>query len=471
MGEEEKKEVFQCQVCGRTHRRAEGKCFCGADLQIFGKWVAAPEPLVGPHIDPDVIKKHDEEMKERREEELKKKQEEELKKKREKEKIDKRAKEDPVIMKDHEKTDDLEIRKPKKPGRKLAKIAATLGFIIVFALVSVMVSEWLDTGEDRRTVSREEGESTSGGGGEDPADASGDTLDDEESEIPQDTPEESDHPGDTQEEPESEDLKDTPDPDGSEPDPTITGTPEESEESGADISLAGMICNETENAVYSVFMFSKNSDEVYDMLGSENILVDGSRQDIMVSVSEEKNYNLMVLNDTGEVFGFMDVAFGENDGLTLSERAGVPLLTVTKADGNLIFREGETRQLRDLTSEFAWMRVPLCNDTRYDFSELYIYDSGTEDRGSNLIEFWLEDDILNPYDNFKFIAEWDTPKDVYFLDTEGDIWLYENVDFSGAFCIYNRLNEEGQPELVLVYSDPIDSEDDFMVVSGGLWEG
>ena len=232
-----------------------------------------------------------------------------------------------------------------------------------------------------------------------------------------------------------------------------------------------MICNETENAVYSVFMFSKNSDEVYDMLGSENILVDGSRQDIMVSVSEEKNYDLMVLNDTGEVFGFMDVAFGENDGLTLSERAGVPLLTVTKADGNLIFREGETRQLRDLTSEFAWMRVPLCNDTRYDFSELYIYDSGTEDRGSNLIEFWLEDDILNPYDNFKFIAEWDTPKDVYFLDTEGDIWLYENVDFSGAFCIYNRLNEEGQPELVLVYSDPIDSEDDFMVVSGGLWEG
>ena len=49
--------------------------------------------------------------------------------------------------------------------------------------------------------------------------------------------------------------------------------------------------------------------------------------------------------------------------------------------------------------------------------------------------------------------------------------LYESVDFSGAFCIYNRLNEEGQPELVLVYSDPIDSEDDFMVVSGGLWEG
>lgn len=462
MGEEEKKEVFQCQVCGRTHRRAEGKCFCGADLEIFGKWVAAPEPLVGPNIDPDVIKKHDEEMK-------KQKDEKEFRENSDHGKEDEETKEDPVRKKKkREKKEDKKkkIKEPKKSGRKLAKAAGTLGFIFVFALVSVMVSEWLDTGEDSRTVSREEGESTSGGGEEDPADASGDMPKEEESEIPQDTPEEAD------------DLQDTPEPDEPEQgqDPTITGTPEQETEEGsggrdADTSLAGMIRNETENAVYNIFMYPENSDEGYDVLGNENILLGGSRQEIPAFISGEGSYDLMVLNDAGAVFSFWDVTLGENDGITLSERDGVPLLTVTKASGETISAEGDSYQYKDVYSDFTWMKVPLCNDTRYDFSELYIYDSGTEDRGSNLIEFWLEDDILNPYDNFKFIAEWDTPKDVYFLDTEGDIWLYENVDFSGAFCIYNRLNEEGQPELFLVYSDPIDSEDDFMVVSGGLWEG
>lgn len=451
MGEEEKKEVFQCQVCGRIHRRAEGKCFCGADLEIFGKWVAEPKPK-GPNIDPDIIKKPDEETKKKQEDEKESrgnsyhgKENEEIKedpagkkKKREK-KADKKKK----------------IKEPKKPGRKLAKAAGTLVFILVFALVSVLVSEWLDTGGDSRTVSREERESTSGGW-EDPADASGDTLEDEESEIPQDTPE-PDEPEQGQ-------------------DPTITSMPEEeteegSEESGVDTSLSGMICNETENAIYNIFMYPESSDEGYDVLGNENILLDGSRQEIPALISGEDSYDLMVLNDAGAVFSFWDVIFGENDGLTLSERDGAPLLTVTKASGETISAKGDNYQYRDVYSDFTWMKVPICNDTRYDFSELYVYDSGTEDRGTNLIELWLEDDVLNPYDNFKIIAEWDTPKDVYFLDTEGDIWLYESVDFSGAFCIYNRLNEEGQPELVLVYSDPIDSEDDFMVVSGGLWEG
>ncbi len=426
MREEEKKEVFQCQVCGRIHRRAEGKCFCGADLEIFGKWVT--------NIDPDIIRW-------RQEEERRKKQEEESGYGGDSNygKREKKIKEYQVSMNDHDKTKDPEIRKPKKKSRKLAKVVGTLGFIFVFVLVSVLVSELLDTGGDSRTVSQEEGESTSGGGEEDPADASGNMPKEEESEIPQDTPEQETEDG--------------------------------SEERDADTSLAGMICNETEKAIYNIFMYPENSDEGYDVLGNENILLDGSRQEIPALIFGEGSYDLMVLNDAGAVFSFGDVTFGENDGLTLSERDGVPLLTVTKASGETISAEGDSYQYKDVYSDFTWMKVPLCNDTRYDFRELYIYDSGTEDRGNNLIEVWLEDDVLNPYDNFKIIAEWDTPKDVYFLDSEGDIWLYENVDFSGVYCIYNRLNEEGQPELSLVYSNPIDSVDDFSVVSGGLWEG
>ena len=44
----EKKKVFQCTVCGRIHSRAEGKCPCGADLAIFGKWMDDPEETIQP---------------------------------------------------------------------------------------------------------------------------------------------------------------------------------------------------------------------------------------------------------------------------------------------------------------------------------------------------------------------------------------------------------------------------------------
>ena len=45
-----------------------------------------------------------------------------------------------------------------------------------------------------------------------------------------------------------------------------------------------------------------------------------------------------------------------------------------------------------------------------------------------------------------------TNQDVYLVDERGWTWYFENVDFSGVYCIFVRVNDNNMPELLLRYS-------------------
>ena len=376
MDSRENKRMFQCMVCGRIHSRAEGRCPCGADLAVFGKWLDEPDLP-----EPDILKPDPPE---------------------------------PVPPEpDPPEPDPVPIKK----GRRFLKVAGILAGAFVIFLICIFI---LDTMNHRQDDDPGHGEET--------ADAAEKQSDDS-----------------------AADSTDTPMPSESAV-PTQKAAADSEEEESSKLTLTS-ISNETDDVIYSIAVYTRIPEGPgREVLGRETILLDGYTQEIETSVSNAEQYEIAMITENGEVMLFDSLVLQMGDSLKVSEEGTIPVLTIQNRAGEEISAEGIKTSYQEVYGGAPNVNIPFCNATNNNFKELYLYETETDDMGNNIVADSLKDGLLNPYDNLKMDIDLSTNQDVYLVDERGWTWYFENVDFSGVYCIFVRVNDNNMPELLLRYS-------------------
>ncbi len=389
----EKKKVFQCTVCGRIHSRAEGKCPCGADLAIFGKWMDDPEETIQPDPippKPDPTTPGPDPVP---------------------------PKPDPTVPKPEP------VLPPPKPKPRIGifvKIVCVLAGVFLLVLISAFARAVLDISEkDSSEPAEKTAEQTA-------EDDGGDT---------EPTPTET-------------------------PDPTASATPTEAADEKGIITIS----NGTEKIFFNVFLFPDSADKGSDLQGADLVQVSGEEITASIPFREEKNCYIIVVMEDGNILEFFDVFLVHNDHITISETVNGGSIDIMR-DGRQSTVYGEKRSY---TEAFEYTRLRLIsflNGSNYEFTEIYIYESDAKTIGDNLAELKLKDGKWSPYDVLKFNTDSTKTKDIYLIDSEGNGWLYENVNLSRVFCLDNDLDEEGNPELLLIRSG-----EDVEIISGVFYQ-
>lgn len=438
---EEKQELCQCQVCGRRYNRAEGTCICGADLSIFGKWISESEKPVPDNPTPDKPVPDnptpDKPGPGKPEPDKPKPDKPEPNKQKPKKPVpDNPTPDNPTPDKPKPykpKWDEPEPDDPKpkkKRGGLLKRILIALVAIIVCIVLIIVINMIFFSGNDY-----DYGSTPSYG--------------DETEDIAQEDQQEDEPDGEDDGEPE-EILED----------PAEEMLPEDQTGSAASYT----VINDTEDIFLNIFLYPEDADYGVDLLGWEYILENGMNESFEVSFDEAESYDMAVVADTGEVFVYPALSFKKNATFLFAEDSETPRLTIIERDGQTTPR-GATSTYGEIYAQAATRSIPLLNVTKYDFEGVYVYLRGSFDRGENLTERYLSDEMMNSGDTLKFIMESSLPHYLYLVDTEGDGWMYENVDLSEVYCAINSLDDDGEPELSLFRSDG-----EVEVVYGSLWD-
>lgn len=161
---------------------------------------------------------------------------------------------------------------------------------------------------------------------------------------------------------------------------------------------------------------------------------------------------------------FFDVFLVHNDHITISETVNGGSIDIMR-DGRQSTVYGEKRSYTEAFEYTTLRLISFLNGSNYEFTEIYIYESDAKTIGDNLAELKLKDGKWSPYDVLKFNTDSTKTKDIYLIDSEGNGWLYENVNLSRVFCLDNDLDEEGNPELLLIRSG-----EDVEIISGVFYQ-
>lgn len=258
-----------------------------------------------------------------------------------------------------------------------------------------------------------------------------------------------------------------------ETEPETTETPSETPEAADDLeenATTLQVTNANMDMFIHVFVYP---DGGYgggtDILGWEKVLActeEGSASTWATHLPQEAHsYWVDVVTGGGTVYRFTGVPGTlENCNLFFNLQQEEPELRVITSEGDVSIK-GTEETYQDVYGYMDARLICCVNAVTYDFDEVYVYEHGADSSGENQA-LHLTDGLWSSYEVLKINVESSKTYDIRLVDTEGDVWFYENVDLSGVYNFYNELDDEGYPRLLLSRG-----KDDAEFVSGQFVEG